>query len=265
MRLSLLLALALLAGCSEGATVKPPPFSASTSGQSGSGSSGGSGGAGGGSSSSGGAGGAGGAGAGVPVDAGASDPPCTNDFAYWAVGMSFGAPTPQDLGLALSELAYDQSSHPISIILAAKGGVAAATMGVSATADNGAGSQIFPAGTKPTFVPALLSFGGFQSDGSQASGVLHLVDQAGPVDIELNNITVKATTSAGCANMVATLSAVIPGSEGDKTLHLKAGNSTIAELGGGNVGGPKDAGEVTWEVRAYFAGETMSFDFSTLK
>lgn len=48
-------------------------------------------------------------------------------------------------------------------------------------------------------------------------------------------------------------------------LHLKAGNSTIAELGAGSGGGEKDAGPVAISVRAFFSGETMSFDFTSLK
>jgi hypothetical protein len=179
--------------------------------------------------------------------------------------MSFVTPTPQPLGQALSELAYDQSLHPISVILSAKGGVASATIGISATADNGMGLQVFPAATQPTFVPALLSYGSFQTGSPQTTGTLHLVDMLGPLDIELVNISVTATTSSSCSNIVAILNAGIPASESGKTLHLKAGNSTIAELGAGNGGGEKDAGPVAISVRAFFSAETMSFDFTSLK
>ena len=276
MRLFLLAATSLLmAACSQEDSAKPRTTngtaatssgssSGETGGGGGSGASGGGGTAGGGTAGGGGTGGVDG-GTGGPTDAGAADPPCTNDLAYWALGMTFVAPTPQPLGQALSELAYDSATHPISIVLTAKGGIASATLGVSATADNGAGLQIFPAGTKPTFVPALLSYGGFQSGAPQAKGLLHLVDAMGSVDIELNNITVRMTSSSGCSNVLGVLDAEIPPSESGKTLHLKAGNSTIGELGAsGSGGGDKDAGPLSMVVRGYFTGETISFDFTSL-
>lgn len=270
MRLFLLAATSLLvAACSQedpsrprstnGASGASSSSSSGETGGSGSGSAGGSGGAAGG-------GGAGGVDAGTgPTEPGPSDPPCTNDLAYWALGMSFAAPTPQALGLALNELAYASSTHPISIVLTAKGGVSTATVGISATADNGMGLQVFPTGTKPAFVPAFLSYGGFQTNTPQLTGVLHLVDAVGSVDIELNNIIVRMTTSSGCSNVLGVLDAEIPTSESGKTLHLKAGDSTIGELGAGAVGGEKDAGSVPILVRGFFTGETMSFDFASLK
>ena len=271
MRLFLLAtASVFVAACSQEDSAKPrttngtaaTTSSSSSSGETGGGGSGASGG--GGTAGGGGSGGVD-AGTGGPTDAGVSDPPCTNDLAYWALGMSFVAPTPQLLGQALSELAYDTTTHPISIVLTAKGGIASATLGVSATADNGAGLQIFPAGTKPAFVPALLSYGGFQTGAPQAQGFLHLVDAMGAVDIELNNITVKMTSSFGCSNVLGVLDAEIPPSESGKTLHLKAGNSTIGDLGSsGSGGGEKDAGPLPIVVRGYFSGETISFDFTSL-
>jgi len=271
MRLLLLAAASLfVAACSQEDPSRPRTTNgtAATSSSSSSGETGGSGASGGGGGGTAGGGGAGGADAGTggPTDAGAADPPCTNDLAYWALGMSFVSPTPQPLGQALSELAYDSATHPISIVLRAKGGVATATLGVSATADNGAGLQIFPMGTQPQFVSALLSFGGFQSGAPQSTGVLHLVDSVGTVDIELNNIIVRLNSSSGCSNVLGVLDAEIPTSESGKVLHLKAGDSTIGDLGaGGGGGGQKDAGALPILVRGFFSGETMSFDFTSLK
>lgn len=276
MRLTFFLAATLyVAGCSPEDTAKPRSPTGATgdsTSSSGSSSSGSSGSSSSGSSSSGvgGTGGSsgtgqGGAGVGGQTEPGPADLPCTQDLAFWSLGMTFAAPTPLGLAQGLNELAYDISTHPLSIVLAAKGGAGAATLGISSTIDNGMNLQIFPAGTKPTFVPALLSFGGFQTGSPQIKGTLHLVDAVGAVDIELNNIYVNAKTSAACSNVLAIVDAEIPPSETGKTLHLKAGDSTIGDLAAMGSGGGKDAGPLSLTLRAYFTGETMSFDFTSLK
>lgn len=271
MRFLFVIAFLLLLGCSEESGLGRPSRSTTLAAGSGGSSSSASGGLGGDGSGGSGASGQGGegpvdGGTGGPAEAGASDPPCENDYAFWASGMSFSAPTPKPLALALTELAYDPASHPIAIVLAAKGGAASARLFVSATEKNGAGAQVFPQGKAPDFAPATLLFGGFESGAPQMKGYLRLVDMVGPIDIELSGVSVKVSTSSGCSSMLATLSAIIPNTEGGKTLHLSAGSSTIAELGGdGGGGGPKDPGEQSWEIRAIFAGETMSFDFTTLQ
>jgi hypothetical protein len=260
---------ALLLGCGQESENRPsPPFTGLTTSSASTASSSGAGGSGEGSGGAGGQGGEADLDAGADAaqtEAGAADPPCTSDLAYWAAGMSFIAPTPQDLGLALSELAYDPTTHPVSLVLAAKGGVGAATLAVSATESNGANPHEFPAGKKPDFVPALLSFGGFSSAAQQMKGYLHFVDLAGPVDIDIVDITVAATTKSNCANILVTLSAFIPPTMASTVLHLKGGDRTIGELGGDGGGGPKDAGPTAWEIRALFPAETISFNFSTLQ
>lgn len=200
------------------------------------------------------------------TEPGSADPPCTQDAAYWSLGMTFVGPTPLDLAQGLNELTYDLSTHPLSMVLTAKGGVGTAKLGISATTDDGMGLQVFPAGTKPTFVSALLSYGGFHTESPQIKGTLHLVDAMGPVDVELNNIYVNAKTLGTCANVLAIVDAEIPPSEAGKTLHLKAGNSTIGDLAaaGGGGGGGKGGGSQPIPLRAYFSGETMSFDFTSI-
>jgi hypothetical protein len=256
MRVFFVLAAALLAGCSEPSDLGPPPpppssltsasASAGSAGAGGAGSAGGS---------------APGGGAGGSSDAGAADLLCAGDVAFWATGMAFVAPTPEPLAQALSALAYDPLSHPLSIVLAG----ASAKMGASATQDGGSGLAVFPPGEAPELVPAIIAAGGFETGAPQAVGYLRFVDAMGPVSIEVTGVTLKASTSSGCSTLLATLTAIIPASEGSKTLHLKGGASTIAELGGSDGGGEKDAGPPSWEIRALFSGETMAFDFTTLK
>jgi hypothetical protein len=67
--------------------------------------------------------------------------------------------------------------------------------------------------------------------------------------------------------MVVIMNADIPPSEHGKTLHLKGGDSTIGDLGlnGGGGGGGKGGGAQSFAIRAYSSGETMSFDFASLK
>lgn len=263
----LLVPIVMAVACSPDDTPKPRVSAGGVSSSSGSSSSG-KGGDGGGVGGMGAGGGQGGADAGVelPSEAAPADPPCTNNYAFWTLGMSFGAPTPQLLAQALNEVTYDFSEHPLSIILTAKDGVASAKLGVSATVDNGAGLQIFQQ-PQPAFVPALLAEGGFKSFNPQPTGILRVKDTMGPVDIELENITVNATTSSGCSNMVVILNADIPPSEHNKTLHLKGGDSTIGDLGlnGGGGAGGKGGGAQPFAIRAYSSGETMSFDFASLK
>lgn len=263
----LLVPIVTAVACSPDDTSKPRMSTGAASSSS-SASSSGNGGEGGGPGGMGGGGGQGGADAGVelPSEAAPADPPCTNNYAFWTLGMSFGAPTPQALAQALNELTYDFSTHPLSIILMAKDGVASAKLGVSATVDDGAGLQIFQQ-PQPVFVPALLAEGGFKSFNPQLKGLLRVNDTMGPVDIELENITVNATTSSACSNMVMILNADIPTSEHGKTLHLKGGDSTIGDLGlnGGGGAGGKGGGAQSFAIRAYSSGETMSFDFASLK
>lgn len=186
------------------------------------------------------------------------NPPCLEDVAFWADGMSFVSPTPEPLALALGDLAFDPTAHPITVVLRAGHGLEAATIAASATEDGGAGAHVFPAGAMPEFGPALVSYGGFATSAPQATAVLRVVDDVGPVDIALAGVSIEASTEASCAVALITLIATIPAAEGSKTLVIGGVTQTIAELAGG---GPR---QDSWPVKSIFEAESMSFDFTSL-
>jgi hypothetical protein len=230
------------------------PGSTSTTG--GNGGDGG-GGAGGGEAGGGGSGGSGGAGG----DGGGFLPPenpCTIDTAFGTSGMAFVDPTPHDLALALDALTYAYQPDPRSLAVALLGSHAPempATVAISASVDGPMG-QFFPPGLVPAFGPASLGFGEFGTLSPQAQGWLRVIDDNGPVDIELNNLSLGAKTDSDCQVILATLDATIPDTQGNITLTIGGDTSTVAQLAGAI--GPMQS----WPVKALFQGESMSFNFS---
>jgi hypothetical protein len=203
--------------------------------------------------------GAGGAGS----DSGPTDLPCTSNVAFRATGAAFVFPTPPDLAKELGALTYDHSARPVTIVLAAKpGGIG--FMAVSATEPSTSG-QVFPVGKQPELVGANISSGGFSNASAQISGWVRIVDQSGEKDILIENVELDATTSSKCATVQATVTAVIPPSQGSLSLELPGRKKTIAELaGGGSDGGQTLDGGAGYPLKMVFAGESTDFEFGSL-
>src|SRR5690606_11728193 len=92
-----------------------------------------------------------------------TDAACTDRQAARAPGMAFVAPTPSELGLALSSLTYSSASHPISVVARFKGGSDVASVWITQTESSQAGPEIFPTGFAPEPTPALVRLGGFST------------------------------------------------------------------------------------------------------
>jgi hypothetical protein len=262
------------AGCSsssDGAkTAAAAPCSTTTTGGHGGSSTGGAGGSthAGGTASSGGAsssggGGSGGTSAGGAAADGGPASLCAKDIGFWADGMSFAFPTAEPLALALGSLTYPPTSHPIAIVLLASKGAGSATIAIGATDTDGY-DQVFPPGEKPVFGPATLGESEFSTAGPQAKGWLRVVDDDGPVDLALENISVSVVAKASCTEIAGTLDAKIPVETAAKTLHIGGVAHTIAELAAqplSDAGVLPDAGLPEGALlHAIFVGETMSFD-----
>ncbi len=201
----------------------------------------------------------GGAGGVPPIDTA-----CDRSMAFWATGASFAFPTPKNLAAALATLTYDYTEHPVTVVLAVNGGDA--TVAVSATEASGGSAPAFLAGTKPQFVPAAISIGGFATTATQTQAWLRVKDESGFKDIELNNVDLSVVTSNQCSTLLALLTAVIPGTQGAVVLDLPSGSTTIESLAGSSAGGGQTPpGSTTgWNLRMVFSGESTDFDFKSL-
>ncbi len=182
-----------------------------------------------------------------------TDSACEEQRAFVATGMAFVAPTPPELGLALSRLLYDPSSKPISVVARFKPSQATGSAWISASALDGQ-ARTFPPGFIPAPVDLALQFGGFNTTEPAKEGWLVL--DTGTTRIRLENIELVARTSNACSVLDATLSAVIPDSEGSVELDLPSGKTSVAALAGGTT--------TSWNVRAIFQAATTDFDFEDL-
>jgi hypothetical protein len=253
-----LTALAATSGCGEEekpkATLPVGPATTTTGGNGGDGGNGGAGGAdgGGGSGASGGAGGNGGSMFVPPED------PCAFDGAFGSTGIAFLDPTPFDLAQTLDQLtfAYQPDPRSLAVALLASHGPGMSSVAVS-TSILGAQDQQFPPGLLPDFVPVALGYGEFGSLTPQATGWLRVVDDNGPVDIELNNITLNAETDSDCQTLLASVDATIPGTQADVTLTVGGNAATVGELAGPLM--PMQQG---WQIQAIFEAESISFNFA---
>jgi hypothetical protein len=183
---------------------------------------------------------------------------CTGDAAYRATSTAFTSPTAAPLASALDELVYAYDARPLSIVLRQQG---VERLGAaSATADPG-GGQVFVAPAPP--LGALDETAeGFGNLTPQPSGVLTVVDAQGPVTIALEQIQWRARPDEGCGSIWVSFDAVIPASEGGTTLHLGGGTATLAALAG--AAGSPDGGLAGYPIHAWFLGESMDFDFTSL-
>jgi hypothetical protein len=183
------------------------------------------------------------------------EPTCTGNVAFRASGMSFVAQTPQDLAAALNDLTYDPLTHPITILLLAAKGPAEALVAAAAS-DTGAMGESFPDAQTPTPVAALLAPGSFSNPGPQATSWLRVVDDTGPVDLQLSTMTLAAQTYSMCMAAFVSLDAYLPESEGSKSLTIDGSTTTVAQLAGpASVDG--------WPIRALFLAATTTFDLGS--
>lgn len=203
-------------------------------------------------------GGVGGSGAAPPTD-GALDEPCTSNVAFWATGAAFLFPTPQGLAHELSALTYDYEAHPLTVVLAAKPS-GEGFLSIGATEGDGV-PQAFPSGKKPTAVAATIAAGGFSTATTQLEAWLRVVDQSGPKDILLENLSLAATTSNKCSTLSAIVTATIPESQLSLVLDLPGGAKSIQELAGGAASPDGGAG---YPLKMVFSGEATDFDFGSL-
>lgn len=246
-RAPLLLAVALVMGCSDddrptGGYAGVPVPSGTTSGSASSGA-GGQGGAGG-TTSSGAGGGAGGAEPG-PSNA------CDESVAFQATGMSFTEPAPVALAAALNRALFGYDAHGTSVVVHG----AAATTWPTEPAPSGDHVLV----GEPTFTTIVKDLGGFRSETPQDTGWLRLHDDHGAVDLEIHSVSVDARAGADCSQIFVVLDAIIPTEAGSVSLTLDGTTATIAELAGGAE--PPTQG---WPVRALFLGESIAFDFGSL-
>ncbi|MEP7121764.1 MAG: hypothetical protein ABJE95_12670 [Byssovorax sp.] len=183
---------------------------------------------------------------------------CSGDAAYRATSTAFTSPTAAPLASALDELVYAYDARPLSIVLHQEG---YSRLGAaSATTDQGA-AQVFAVPAPP--LGALdETEEGFGNLTPQTAGLLTLVDTQGPVTIALEQIQWRARPDEGCHSIWVAFDAVIPASEGATMLHLPSGTASLDALAG-EVGAP-DGGLAGYPIHAWFLGESMSFDFTSL-
>ncbi len=190
---------------------------------------------------------------------GSIEPPdsaCLGDFAFRAAGASFVSPTPKDLALTFSKLAYDPTlEHPITVVLLAtnpsKATVAASPSLLMDTKEE------FIAGLEPVFTKATIQAGRFFSAMPQSKGFVRIRGSAGGLDLQLGNMTLDATTSNDCGQAFVSIVTTVAASERSKTLVVDGESTTVGALAGGDAGSDFDLGML-------FLAETVSFNFGSL-
>ncbi len=202
----------------------------------------------------------------VPVDGGLDDggeplPSCIDGSAYRAAGAAFVAPTPPDLASALSALAYEPSSHPLTIVVLDRSGQGTLAVSFSELEPDetreGFPESFVPGSTTSTFVDGQLL-----SQSPQDIGFLRVTDADGDVEIELQEISLDAVPVNGCDSLRANVTAVIPESQGGVSLKLKNGKRTIESLAGSQ--GERDAGSNgPWAIKLSFDADSIDFDFTS--
>ncbi len=150
--------------------------------------------------------------------------------------------------MALSELAYDYDSHPLTIVLQSD-----ATAAVSATEDSGY-SQAYPETYEPAYSPVTMTTDGFESAAPQEMGWLAVESNGKRVLIELDNLSFSVSADDDCSSAIVVVSATIPASEGDTKLDTGK-TKTITELATGS----KSSEAPGWPVKIVF--EAVSIDF----
>lgn len=183
---------------------------------------------------------------------------CSGDAAYRATSTAFTSPTAPPLASALDELVYAYDARPLAIVLHQQG---YARLGAASATSEGGGAQVFSA-PAPALIPLDETAEGFGNLTPQPTGALAVVDTQGPVTIALEQIQWRARPDEGCGSIWVSFDAVIPASEGATVLHLSGGTASLAALAG-SAGAP-DGGLDGYPIHAWFLGESMNFDFTSL-
>jgi hypothetical protein len=168
--------------------------------------------------------------------------------------MGFTYPTAAPLAAALSEVTYAYEPHPLSLVLRVQGGVVGGAL--SATEPEPSGLEAFPAMEAPDFTEASITGDTLTASTPQLAAYLRVADQQGTLDVPLEQVRWTAKVDAACAALWVMLDAQIPPTESATVLHLESGPATLGALAG-DTGG---AG--SYPIHAWFAGESMSFDFA---
>jgi hypothetical protein len=185
-------------------------------------------------------------------------PTCAQDVAFGTTTIAFTFPTPEDLAVALDRVTYGfhDDPRPLTVVLFAGPERADTSMVTSATRLDDDYSHVFPNSAQPSSAGVVLTPGFLESAAPQSTGFLRVVDDNGRVDLELADVFVRASTSADCSTIVATVDAVIAAHEGNTDLEIDGDDYTIAELAG--EGGPSG-----WPLRAILQAEAITFDFES--
>lgn len=181
------------------------------------------------------------------------EPACRRDVAFLAHGINFVEPTPQPLALRLNEMSFGYDSQGIVVAL---GAAASPPRLLAGHADVTDGVYQITSGTGP--MEARVGPGGFESLEVQPSAWLRVGHGPNTVDLELRNVSVRARTVGDCGEAWIALSAVIPMSEGARTLTSDAGSDTLSDLAGGS-----QDGQIGWQLQAIFLTEAVAFDFES--
>jgi hypothetical protein len=183
---------------------------------------------------------------------------CSGDAAYRATSTAFTSPTAAPLASALDELVYAYEARPLAIVLHPQG---YSRLGAASATTDGGGAQVFSA-PAPALGALDETAEGFGNLTPQPRGVLAVVDAQGPVTVALEQIQWRARPDEGCGSIWVSFDAVIPASEGATLLHLSGGTASIAALAGAE--GAPDGGLAGYPIHAWFLGESMDFDFTSL-
>lgn len=185
-------------------------------------------------------------------------PACAGNVAFTAATTAFTFPTAEPLAAALDELVYPPDGRPLSFAMMMKAGAYVAA--VSATEQNQAGIEAFPASSMPSQSAVVAEAGGFSGAWPQAKGYLRLVDAQGVVYVELADLRWTAVTSAPCESVWIAVDAVIPASQGAIVLHLADGQATIGDL----AGAAENPSLEGYQVRVWFDAPSSAFDFASM-
>lgn len=227
----------------------------------------------------GGAGGAGGSDGGIPTDASAdgdggevdggpadaaiefnaSDIACASDVAFKSGGVSFIFPTAVRFAQQVGQFLTDPATHDLMLVMRGSKGEAA-DGALSFVTMNGSSDWEFPFSQKPQLAPVSITQGRFGTTSPQAIGFLKFHDDAGDVYLELDQLSFSAFTQNGCQQMVATVDAILPGTQASKVIQAGGQSYTVGDLADMASNGQF----LSVPIRFVVVGDASNFAFSSL-
>jgi hypothetical protein len=176
--------------------------------------------------------------------------------------VAFSVPTAKPVALVLNSLFYDPIDYTFVIALKGLNSPDTAQIALSSPVDLG-GKPGFPASQKPK--TALLAYpsGGAQTSQPQEEAYLRLVDEEkSEIFLKLQQVRVDLLINSACNGATASLTALIPESEGGKPIMANGQKKTLLELQPlENPGGQGKADG--WQIQATFLTSSVEFDFTT--